>query len=181
LIQILTRNQKNWSCIVCSYHTLHIIDLMQILARHTLTRTESALKIAPAKNRCSVLSFFGHITHHTAALREKVGVDDKLRNPAPSKTVAEFDSRTVHNWNEEAAKSAGELEADQVESITATKELKHEGFCLASLKGYSCSARRKGQRRRLRRSQKISLFGWQGQGLGRGRGRYRARARAILG
>ncbi len=152
---------------------------MQILARQTLTRTESALKIAPAKNRCSVLSFFGHITHHTAALREKVGMDDELRNPAPGKTVANFYSRTAHNWNEEAAKLAGELPADQVELITATKELKREGFCLASLKGYSCSARRKGQRRRPRRSRKISLFGWQGQG--QGRGQYRARARAISG
>jgi hypothetical protein len=139
---------------------------MQILARHTLTRTESALKIAPAKNCCSVLSFFGHITHHTAALREKVGMDDKLWNPVPGKTVANFYSQTVHNWNEEAAKLAGELAADQVESITATKELKHKGFRLASLKGYSCSEREKGQRRRPRRSQKISLFGWQGQGQG---------------
>ncbi len=147
---------------------------MQILARHTPTRTESALKIAPAKNRCSVLSFFGHITHHTAALREKVSTDDELRNPAPDKTVADFYSQTVHNWNEKVAKSAGELAADQVESITATKELKREGFRLASLKGYSCSARRKGQRRRPRRSRKISSFGWQGRG--RGRGRYRARA-----
>jgi hypothetical protein len=152
---------------------------MQILARHTLTRTESALKIAPAKNHCSVLSFFGHITHHTAALREKVSADDKLRNPAPGKTVDDFYSRMVHNWNKEAAKSAGELATDQVELITATKELKRERFCLAGLKGYSCSARRKGRRRRPRRSQKISLFGWQGQG--RGRGRYRARARAISG
>jgi hypothetical protein len=91
-----------------------------------------------------VLSFFGHITHHTAALREKVSADDKLRNPAPGKTVANFYSRMVHNWNEEAAKSAGELAADQVELITATKELKREGFRLAGLKGYSCSARRKG-------------------------------------
>ena len=154
---------------------------MQILARHTLTRTESALKIAPSKNHCSVLSFFGHITHHTAALREKVSADDELRNPAPGKTVTYFYSRTAHNWNEEAAKSAGELAADQVESITATKELKREGFCLAGLKGYSCSARRKGQRRRPRRSQKISLFGWQGRGQGQGRGRYRARVRAISG
>jgi hypothetical protein len=111
----------------------------------TLTRTESAFKIALAKNRCSVLSFFGHITHHTAALREKVSTDDELRNPAPGKTVADFYSRTAHNWNEEAAKSAGELVADQVELITATKELKHEGFCLVGLKGYSCSARRKGE------------------------------------
>jgi hypothetical protein len=150
---------------------------MQILVRHTLTRTESALKIVPAKNCCSVLSFFGHITHHTAALREKVSADDELRNPAPGKTVADFYSQTAHNWNEEAAKSAGELAADQVESITATKELKREGFRLAGLKGYSCSARRKGQRRRPRRSRKISLFGWQGQG----RGQYRARVRAILG
>jgi hypothetical protein len=132
---------------------------MQILARHTLARTESALKIAPAKNRCSVLSFFGHIKHHTAALRKKVGVDDKLRNPTPGETVANFYSRTVHNWNEEAAKLDGELTADQVELITATKELKRKGFCLASLKGYSCNARRKGQRRKPRRSQKISLFG----------------------
>ncbi len=128
---------------------------MQILTR----RTESALKITPAKNHCSVLSFFGHITHHTAALREKVSADDKLRNPAPGKTVASFYSQTAHNWNEEAAKSAGELTVDQVELITDTKELKREGFRLASLKGYSCSARRKGQRRRPRRSQKISLFG----------------------
>ncbi len=117
---------------------------MQILARHTLTRTESALKIAPANNRCGVLSFFGHITHHTAALREKVSADDKLRNPAPGKTVADFYFRMAHNWNEEAAKSAGELAADQVEPITTTKELKREGFRLAGLKGYSCSARRKG-------------------------------------
>jgi hypothetical protein len=158
---------------------LHTVDLMQILARHTLTRTESALKIAPAKYRCSVLSFFGHITHHTAALREKVGMDDELQNPALGKTVADFYSRKAHNWIEEAAKSARELATDQVESITATKELKRKGFCLASLKGYSCSARRKGQRRRPRRSQKICLFGWQGQG--QGRGRYRARARAISG
>ncbi len=136
--------KKNWSRIVCSYQTLHTVDLMQILARHTLTRTESALKIAPAKNRCSVLSFFSHITHHTAALREKVSADDELWNPVPGKTVADCYSRTAHNWNEEAAKSVGELAADQVESITATKELKHEGFRLAGLKGYSCSARRKG-------------------------------------
>jgi hypothetical protein len=150
--------------IVCSYQTLDTVDLMQILTRHTLTRTESALKIAPAKNRCSVLSFFGHITHHTAALREKASADDELRSPAPGKTVANFYSQTAHNWNEEAAKLAGELAADQVESIPATKELKHKGFCLAGLKGYSCSVRRKGRRRRPRRSQKISLFGWQGQG-----------------
>jgi hypothetical protein len=149
---------------------------MQILARHTLARTKSALNIAPAKNRCSVLSFFGHITHHTAALREKVSADDKLRNPVPGKTVANFYSQTAHNWNEEVAKSAGDLATDQVELITATKELKRKVFCLASLKGYSCSARRKGQRRRQRRSRKISLFGWQGQGLGHGR--YWARARA---
>ncbi len=127
---------------------------MQILARHTLTRTESALKIVPAKNLCSVLSFFGPITHHTAALREKVSADEELQNPAPGKTVANFYSQMGHNWKEEAAKSAGELATDQVESITTTKELKREGFCLASLKGYSCSARRKGQRRRPRRSQK---------------------------
>ncbi len=152
---------------------------MQTLARHTLTCTESALKIAPAKNRCSVLSFFGHITHHTAALREKVSADDELRNPAPGETVANFYFQMAHNWNKEAAKSARELATDQMELITATKELMREGFCLASLKGYSCSARRKGQRRRLRRSRKISLFGRQGQG--RGRGRYRARARAISG
>jgi hypothetical protein len=145
---------------------------MQIFARHTLTRTESALKIAPAKNRCSVLSFFGHITHHTAALREKVSADDELRNLAPGKTVANFYSRTAHNWNEEAAKSAGELAVDQVESITATKELKREGFCLAGLKGYSCSARRKGQRRRPRRSQK-NKFIWLA--------RARVRARVISG
>ncbi len=63
--QILARNQKKWSRIVCSYQTLHTVDLIQILARHPLTRTESAIKIAPAKNHCSVLSFFGHITHHT--------------------------------------------------------------------------------------------------------------------
>jgi hypothetical protein len=63
---------------------------MQILARHTLICTESALKILPAKNRCSVLSFFGHITHHTAALREKVIADDKLGNPVLGKTVAHF-------------------------------------------------------------------------------------------
>ncbi len=68
---------------------------MQILARHTLTRTESALKITPAKNRCSVLSFCGHITHHTAALREKVSADEELRNPVPGETVANFYSRTV--------------------------------------------------------------------------------------
>ncbi len=97
-------------------------------------------------------SFFGHITHHTAALRKKVSADEELRNPAPGETVADFYFQTAHNWNEEAAKSARELAADQVESITATKELKHEGFCLAGLKGYSCSARRKGQRRRPRRS-----------------------------
>ncbi len=179
MIQILTRNQKKWSRIICSCQTLHTVDLMQILARHTLTRTESALKIAPAKNHCSVLSFVGHITHHTAALREKVSVDDKLRNPAPGETAANFYSQTAHNWNEEAAKSAGELAADQVESITATKELKREGFRLAGLRGYSCSARRKGQRKRPRRSRKISLFGWQGQG--QGQGQYRARARAISG
>ena len=95
-------------------------------------------------------------------LREKVSADEELRNPVPGKTVANFYSRTVHNWNKEAAKSAGELAANQVESITATKELKHEGFRLAGLKGYSCSARRKGRRRRPRRSRKISLFGWQG-------------------
>ncbi len=88
---------------------------MQILARQTLTRTESTLKIAPAKNRCSVLSFFGHITHHTAALRKKVSADDELRNPAPGETVADFYSQMGHNWNEEAAKSAGELAVDQVE------------------------------------------------------------------
>ncbi len=93
--------------------------------------------------QCVVI--FGHITHHTAALRKKVSVDDKLRNPAPGKTVADFYSRMAHNWNEEAAKLAGELAADQVESITATKELKREGFCLAGLKGYSCSARKKGE------------------------------------
>jgi hypothetical protein len=168
LIQILARNKKNWSRIVCSYQTLHTVDLMQILARLTLTRTESALKIAPAKNRCSVLSFFGHITHHTAALREKVGVDDELRNPAPGKTVANFYSQTVHNWNKEVANLDGELATDQVESITATKELKREGFCLTSMKSYSCSARRKGQRRRPSRSRKISLFGWQGKGQGQG-------------
>ncbi len=177
MIQIVARNQKNWSRIVCSYQTLHTVDLMRILARHTLTRTESALKIVPAKYRCSVLSFFGHIIHHTAALREKVSAGEELRNPAPGKTVANFYSRMLHNWNEEAAKSAGELAADQVESITATKELKSEGFCLASFKGYSCSARKKGPRR----SQKISLFGWQGRGRGRGRGQYRARVRAISG
>jgi hypothetical protein len=112
-------------------------------------------------------------------LREKVSVDDKLRNPAPGETAANFYSQTAHNWNEEAAKSAGELAADQVESITATKELKREGFRLAGLRGYSCSARRKGQRKRPRRSRKISLFGWQGQG--QGQGQYRARARAISG
>ncbi len=152
---------------------------MQILARHTLTCTESALKIAPAKNRCSVLSFFGHITHHTAALREKVSMDDELRNPAPGETVADFYSRTAHNWNKEAAKSAGELAVDQLESITARKELKREGFCLVGLKGYSCSARRKGRRRRPRRSRKISLFGWQGRG--REQGGYQAKAKAISG
>ncbi len=173
----MRETKKKWSRIVCSYQTLHTVDLMQILARHTLTRTESALKIAPAKNRCSVLSFFGHITHHTAALREKVSADDELRNPAPGKTVANFYPQTAHNWNEEAAKSAGELAADQVELITAMKELKRKGFRLASLKGYSCSARRKGLRRRPRRSRKISLFGWQGRV--QGRGRYRAKARAI--
>jgi hypothetical protein len=90
------------------------------------------------------MSFFGHITHHTAALREKVSGDDELRNPAPVKNVADFYFRTAHNWNEEAAKVAGELAVDQVESITTTKELKRKGFCLAGLKGYSCSARRKG-------------------------------------
>jgi hypothetical protein len=179
LIQILARNQKKWSRIVCSYQTHHTVDLMQILVRHTLTCTESALKIAPAKNRCSVLSFFGHITHHTAALREKVSADDELQNPAPGKTVADIYSRTAHNWNKEAAKSAGELAADQVESITATKEFKRKGFCLTGWKGYSCSARRRRRRRRLIRSQKISLFGWQGQG--QGRGQYPARARAISG
>ncbi len=159
-----TYGRLNWSHIVCSYQTLHTVDLMQILTR----RTESALKIAPAKNHCSVWPFFGHITHHTAALREKISADGKLRNPAPGKTVADFYSQTVHNWNEESAKLAGELATDQVGLITATKELKREGFRLASLKGYSCSARRKGQRRRPRRSQKISLFGWQGQRQGRG-------------
>jgi hypothetical protein len=87
---------------------------MHILARHTLTHTESALKIVPAKNRCSVWSFFGHITHHTAALREKVSADDKLRNPALGETVANFYFQTAHNLNEEAAKSAGELATDQV-------------------------------------------------------------------
>jgi hypothetical protein len=112
-------------------------------------------------------------------LREKVGADDELWNPVPGETVANFYFRTAHNWNEEASQSTGELAADQVESITATKELKREGFRLAGLKGYSCSARRKGRRRRPRRSRKISLFGWQGRG--RGRGRYRARARAISG
>ncbi len=168
LIQILARNQKNWSRIICSYQTLRTDVLKRILARHTLTRTESALKIAPAKNRCSVLSFFGHITHHTAALREKVSADDELQNPAPGETVANSYSRTAHNWNKEGAQSAGELTADQVESITAMKELKREGFCLVGLKGYSCSARRKGRRRRPRRSRKISLFGWQGQGRGQG-------------
>ncbi len=141
---------------------------MQILASYTLTCTESALKIAPAKNHCSVLSFFGHITHHTAALREKVSADDELWNPAPGETVADFYFRMAHNWNEDTAKSAGELAADQVESITATKELKRKGFHLAGLKGYSYNAKRKGQRRRPRRSQKISLFGWQGQGQGPG-------------
>ena len=135
----MRETKKNWSHIVCSYQTLHTVDLMQILARCT----ESALKIAPEKYHCCVLSFFGHITHHTAALREKVSVDDELRNPAPGETVADFYSRTAHNWNEEAAKSAGELAADQVELITAMKELKRKGFRLASLKGYSCSARRK--------------------------------------
>jgi hypothetical protein len=145
---------------------------------HTYTHRKRTQNCA-SKNCCSVLSFFGHITHHTAALREKVGMDDELRNPAPGETVADFYSRTAHNWNEEAAKSAGELATDQVELITATKELKHKGFPLASLKGYSCSARRKGQRRRLRRSRKISLFGWQGQG--RGQGQYQARARTISG
>ncbi len=158
----MRETKKKCSCIVCSYQILHTVDLMQILARHTLTRTERALKIAPAKNCCSVLSFFGHITHHTAALREKVGMDDELWNPAPGETVADFYSRTVHNWIKEATEPAGELAADQVESITPTKELKREGFHLASLKGYSCSARRKGRRRRPRRSRKISLFGWQG-------------------
>jgi hypothetical protein len=117
------------------------------------------------------LSIFGHITHHTAALREKVSADDELRNPAPGKTVADFYSQTVHNWNKEAAKSAGELAVDQVESITATEELKREGFRLAGLKSYSCSARRKGQRRRPRRSRKIFIW----------LARARARARAILG
>jgi hypothetical protein len=92
-----------------------------------------------SKNHCSVLSFFGHITHHTAALREKVGMDDKLRNPAPGKTVAYFYTQTAHNWNKEAAKLAGELAVDQVELITTTKELKRKGFCLASLKDYSCT------------------------------------------
>ena len=91
-----------------------------------------------------MLSFFGHITYHTAALREKVSVDDELQNPAPDETMADFYSQTAHNWNKEAAKLAGELAADQVESISATKELKREGFCLTGLKGYSCSARRKG-------------------------------------
>ncbi len=62
----------------------------------------------------------------------------------PGKTVANFYSQMAHNWNKEAAKLAGELAAVQVESITATKELKREGFRLAGLKGYSCSARRKG-------------------------------------
>jgi hypothetical protein len=179
LIQILARNQKKWSRIVCSYQTLHTVDLMQILARHTLTHTESTLKIAPAKTVAVCCHFFDHNTHHTAALREKVSVDDKLRNPAPGKTVANFYSQTAHNWNGEVAKSAGELAADQVELITATKELKRKGFCLAGVKGYSCSTRRKGQRRRPRRGQKISLFGWQGQG--QGRGQYWARGRAILG
>ncbi len=106
---------------------------MQILAGHTLTRTESALKIAPAKNHRVCCHFFGHITHHTAVLREKVSADEELRNPVPGKTVANFYSRTVHNWNKEAAKSARELAADQVELITATKELKREGFCLIGL------------------------------------------------
>ncbi len=68
-----------------------------------------------------MLSFFGHFTHHTAALREKVNVDDKLRNPAPGKTVADFYSQMAHNWNKEAAKSAAELAADQVELITAQR------------------------------------------------------------
>ncbi len=64
-LKLLQETKKNWSRIVCSYQTLHTVDLIQILARYPLTRTESALKITPAKNRCSVLSFFGHITHHT--------------------------------------------------------------------------------------------------------------------
>jgi hypothetical protein len=158
----LQETKKNWSRIICSYQTLHTVDLMQVLMRHTLTCTESALKIAPAKNHCSVLSFFCHISHHTAALREKVSADDELQNPSPGETVANFYFQTVHNWYKEAAKLAGELAADQVELITSTKELKRKGFHLVSLKGYSCSARRKGQRRRPRRSRKISLFGWQG-------------------
>ena len=90
-------------------------------------------------------SFFGHITHHIAALREKVSADDELWNPAPGETVADFYSRTAHNWNKEAANSAGELAADQVESIIATKELKHEGFLLASLKGYTAVQGEKGK------------------------------------
>ncbi len=85
-------------------------------------------------------------------LVERKGQYDELRNLVPGKTVANFYSQTAHNWNKEAAKSAGELAADQVESITTAKELKREGFHLAGLKGYSCSARRKGQRRRLRKS-----------------------------
>jgi hypothetical protein len=72
------------------------------------------------------------IRNEIAALREKVGADDELRNPAPGETVADFYSRTAHYWNEEAAKSAGELASDRVESITATKELKREGFRLAN-------------------------------------------------
>jgi hypothetical protein len=47
----LRETKKNWSRIVCSYQTLHTVDLIQILARHPLIRTESALKIAPANTR----------------------------------------------------------------------------------------------------------------------------------
>ena len=62
----MQETKKKRSRIVCSYQTLHTVDLIQILTRHTLTRTDSALKIAPAKNHCSVLSFFW--PHHKVYL-----------------------------------------------------------------------------------------------------------------
>jgi len=71
------------------------------------------------------------IRNEIAELRQRVGTDNELRNPALGETVADFYSRTTHYWSEEAAKSAGKIAADQGESIATTKELKSEGFRLA--------------------------------------------------
>ena len=71
------------------------------------------------------------IHNEIAELRGSVGGDNEPRNPVPGETLAEFYSRTMHYWNEEAAKSAGKLPADRGMPITTTKEVKREGFCLA--------------------------------------------------